>query len=108
MKFGISVYSISRKIMKGEITPQQAVEWLAKEAGAQVIEIVPFGIDIIDNKNLAEELKKIARDNGSLINNYSLNANFLQLSNSEYTAEFERVKLHIDSAAKLGDRKSVV
>ena len=102
MKFGISIYCISRKIMKDEITPQQAVEWLAKEAGAEVIEIVPFGIDLINNAGLAEELKKVAQDNGSLINNYSLNANFLQLAKPEYDAELERVKLHIDSASKLG------
>jgi len=102
MKFGISVYSISRKILKEEITPGQAVEWLAKEAGAEVIEITPFGIDIISNDKLAAELKKIAEDNGSIINNYSLNADFLQVSNSGYHAEFERVRLHIDGAAKLG------
>lgn len=102
MQFGISVYSISRKIIKGEITPEQAVEWLAKDAGAKIIEIVPFGIDLITNKNLAGELKKVAQDNGSVINNYSLNANFLQQSKSEYNAEFERVKLHIENAEKLG------
>jgi sugar phosphate isomerase/epimerase len=102
MKFGISIYSISRKITKGEITPGQAVEWLAKEAEAQLIEIVPFGIDIINDNNLAGELKKIAEDNGSCINNYSLNANFLQITNSEHNAEFERVKLHINGAVELG------
>jgi sugar phosphate isomerase/epimerase len=104
MKFGISIYSISRKITKGEITPQEAVEWLAKEDGAnsELIEIVPFGIDLINNAGLAEELSKIARDNGSLINNYSLNANFLLIGQDEYKTEMERVKRHIDAAAKLG------
>ncbi|MCL1833398.1 MAG: sugar phosphate isomerase/epimerase [Leptospirales bacterium] len=102
MKLGISVYSISRKILSGEITPQRAVEWLAKEAGAEVIEITPFGIDIIYQETLAGELKKIAEDNGSIINNYSLNANFLQVTNSGHNSEFERVKLHIDGAARLG------
>ena len=102
MKLGVSIYSISRKITSGEITPAQAVEWLAKEAGAEVIEIVPFGIDIINNDNLAGELKKVAEDNGSIINNYSLNANFLQLDSSEYNAELERVRQHLESAAVLG------
>jgi len=102
MKFGISIYSISRKIISGEITPVGAVEWLAKEAGAEVIELTPFGIDIIADDKLAGELKKVAEENGSIINNYSLNANFLQLSNSAYKSELERVKLHIDGAAKLG------
>ena len=102
MKFGISVYSISRKITSGEITPQKAVRWLAGEAGAEAIEIVPFGIDMENNAHLAKELKKIAEECGSSIDNYSLNANFLQLAQNEYSTEIERVKRHIDAAAKLG------
>jgi len=108
MKFGISIYSISRKIKSGELSPVQAVEWLAREAGAEIIEITPdsgasnFGIDLINNKKLARELAQAARDNNSKINNYSLNANFLQLSQSEYKAELERVKQHINIAAELG------
>jgi sugar phosphate isomerase/epimerase len=102
MKFGINIYSISRKITSGEITPEKAVSWLSGEAGAEVIEIVPFGIDILGNAGLAKNLKKIAGDCGSAIGNYSLNANFLQLAQNEYGAEIERVKRHIDAAAKLG------
>ena len=100
MKLGISIYSISGKIMSGEMSPENGVKWLA-DAGAEVIEIVPFGIDIAENKNLAFELKKVAAETGSLIANYSLNANFLMLSESDYNLEFERVKKHIDAAAKL-------
>ena len=100
MKLGISIYSISRKIMSGEMSPEKGVEWLA-ETGAEVIEIVPFGIDIAENKNLAGELTKVAAENGSLIANYSLNANFLMLTKEEYNKEFERVQTHIDAAAKL-------
>jgi len=100
MKLGISIYSISRKIMSGELSPGQGVKWLA-DAGAEVIEIVPFGIDIVGNKNLAFELNKIAVENGSLIANYSLNANFLMLNQTEYDLEIERVKKHIDAASKL-------
>ena len=100
MKLGISIYSISRKIMSGEMSPGKGVEWLA-ETGAEIIEIVPFGINIVENKTLAGELSKIAAENGSVIANYSLNANFLMLSQNEYNAELERVKTHIDAAAKL-------
>ena len=101
MKLGISIYSISRKIISGELSPEKAVEWLAN-AGAEAIEIVPFGIDIVGDKNLAVELKKAALDNGSLIANYSLNANFLMLNGDrDYDLELDRVKQHIDSAAML-------
>jgi len=100
MRFGISLYSISRKIITGEITAEKAVEWLCK-AGAEVIELVPFGIDMVNNKHLASALRKIAAENGAEISNYSLNANFLQLSKTEYDAEFDRVKKHIDAAGEL-------
>lgn len=101
MKFGISIYSISRKIMKEGMTAEKAIEWLC-ETGAEVIELVPFGIDMVNNKGLAEKLKKTAVDNGSIIANYSLNANFLMLTKAEYDAEIERVKSHIDVSGELG------
>ena len=100
MKLGISIYSISRKITSGELSPEKAVGWLA-DAGAEVIEIVPFGIDIVENKSLAGGLKKAAEDGGSRIANYSLNANFLMLDKHGYESELARVKAHIDAAAKL-------
>ena len=100
MKLGISIYSISRKIMNNEMTAENAVKWLC-ETGAEVIELVPFGIDMVNNNGLAGTLKKTAIDNGSKIANYSLNANFLQLSKSEYDAEYERVIRHIDVAGEL-------
>jgi len=102
VKFGISVYSISRKITSGEITPQEAVKWLAAEAGAETIEIVPFGIDVVNNAALAKQLCETAKDWGSQIGNYSLNANFLQLDAAGYKAETARVKAHIESALELG------
>jgi sugar phosphate isomerase/epimerase len=86
--------------MKNEITAEKAVEWLCK-TGAEIIELVPFGIDMVNDKQLAKNLKKAASDNGGEIANYSLNANFLQLSKPEYEAEFERVKSHIDVAGEL-------
>ena len=101
-RFGISTYCISRKTTNGEITPERAIEWLSAEAGAEVIEIAPFGIDVTSDNGLADRLKKIASDNGSAIGNYSLNANFLQLSAPAYNAELNRVRRHMDGAARLG------
>ena len=66
MKLGISIYSISRKIINGEMSAEKGVEWLA-DIGAEIIEIVPFGIDIVENKTLAVELNKIAVENGGEI-----------------------------------------
>jgi len=100
-KFGVSIYSISRLITAGTITPEQGVEWLCQQ-GAEVIEIVPFGIDLLADKGLAGRMKAAADKFGVPIDNYSLNANFLMISAQEFNAEIARVKAHIDAAAELG------
>ena len=100
-KFGVSIYSISRNIIKGKMTPEQAVEWLC-EQGSEVIEIVPFGIDILSDKALAGRLKAAADKHSIPIDNYSINANFLLLTDEEYKAEVERVKSHITAGKEMG------
>jgi len=100
-KFGVSIYSISRKIVKGEMTPEQGVEWLC-EQGCEVIEVVPFGIDLLADKNLAGRMRAAADKHNIPIDNYSLNANFLMLSDAELAEEIARVKSHIDAAKELG------
>lgn len=97
--FGASIYGVSRKITSGEITPEQGVCWL-REQGAEVIEIVPFGIDLLGDPALADRLRDAAGD--IPISNYSLNANFLRLTQEEYDTEITRVKRHIDAAHTLG------
>lgn len=99
-KFGVSVYSICSKFRDKEWTPMQGIEWLA-EQGAEVIEIVPFGIDFINEPELIDQCLETADRVGVKIDNFSLNANFLQLTDEEYAAEVERVKTYIDIAAKL-------
>jgi len=99
-KFGASIYSISRKIMAGAMTPEEGVRWLG-ENGAEVIELTPFGIDMIGEPALVDRLLVAAEEVGVPITNYSLNANFLQISEDKYAEEVERLKAHIDIAAQL-------
>ena len=99
-KFGVSIYSISRKIVSGEITAAEAIKWLA-ENGAECIELVPFGIDMLEVEQV-ELIANASQLSGVPIVNYSLNANFLQINADEYETEIARVKSHIDVAAKLG------
>jgi len=101
VKFGISIYGISRKIRSGELTPARAFEKLA-EMGAEVAELVPFGFDISSDPAVLESLAEASEKTGLPIGNYSLNANFLMLDDAQYEAELERVKKHIDAAARLG------
>lgn len=100
-KFGVSIYSVSRKIMTGEWTAMQGIRWLA-EQGAEVIELVPFGIDFISQPELIAQCLETAAACGVKIDNFSLNANFLQITNEQYISEVARVKKHIDISGKLG------
>ena len=101
VKFGVSIYSVSRKIMSGEWSAEQGIRWLA-EIGAEAIELVPFGMDFLEHPELIDTCLQAAAVNKVKIDNYSLNANFLQLSEEAYEAELKRVKLHMDAAGKLG------
>ena len=100
-KFGATIYCISRLITSGKMTPEEGVEWLCRQ-GAEVVEIVPFGIDLLADSGLADKLRAAAGKHGVPIANYSLNANFVMLAEDELNAEIARVKSHIDEAAKLG------
>ena len=100
-KFGVSIYSISRLIRSGQITAEQGVEWLC-EQGAEVIELVPFGIDLLEDRGLAARLRGAAEKHGVKIDNFSQNANFVMISDEEFDAEIARVKTQIDAALELG------
>jgi sugar phosphate isomerase/epimerase len=99
--FGVSIYSISRKIIDNTLTPQDAVKWLGAQ-GAQAIELVPFGFDPAGNPGLIDPLLRAAESAGTRFINYSLNANFLQITPEEYEGEITRVQSHMDAARQLG------
>ena len=100
-KFGVSIYSISRLITGGKISPEAAVEWLCKN-GAEVIDIAPFGIDLIADPSLATRMRKITEEHNVPISHYSLNADFLMLSDDEFDFEIRRVTKHMENAKELG------
>lgn len=101
VKFGISIYSVSDKIMAGTLSPEDGIKTLA-DYGAECVEIVPFGIDMIGDPGLIDRCLAAAASSGTKIENYSLNANFLQITEDEYKAEFSRVLQYMDVAEKLG------
>jgi len=88
-------------IISGKITPEQGIEWLC-ENGAETIEIVPFGFDPLKDNTLAPRMKAAADKHNIPIDNYSLNANFLRITDEEWEDEIARVKAHIDIAKALG------
>jgi len=100
-KFGVSIYSISRQLISGQMTPEQGVEWLCNN-GAEVIEIVPIGINLPEDKALAGRMKAVSDKHGVAIDNYSFGADFLLKTDTEFAAEVERAKIHIDIAKEFG------
>ena len=100
IRFGISIYGVSRKIYTGEFTPIRAFERIC-EMGAEVVELVPFGFNLVETPELRPVFKEASRRTGVPIGNYSLNANFLMLTPEKYAAELERVKRHIDMVSDM-------
>ena len=100
-KFGTSIYCLTRLIVKGVMTPVEAFNTLC-DMGTEVVELVPFGFDIVDNPTLQKELLAAAEKRGVPIENFSLNANFLLIGPAEYAAQIERAEKHIDACAEMG------
>jgi sugar phosphate isomerase/epimerase len=69
--------------------------------GAEVVELVPFGFNLVETPELRPVFKEASRRTGVPIGNYSLNANFLMLTPEKYAAEMERVKRHIDMVSDM-------
>lgn len=99
-KFGVSIYSITQKIQSKEWSPAEGIKWLAAQ-GAETIELVPFGIDFINEPEIIDSCLEAASEAAVTVDNFSLNANFLQLSEDDYNEEITRVKKFIDVSGKL-------
>ena len=99
-RFGISIYGVSRKIRTGELSPIAAFDRIC-EMGAEVVELVPFGFNLVETPELKKDFKTASAKAGVPIGNYSLNANFLMLSDEQYRNEMIRVKKHMDMASDM-------
>lgn len=99
-RFGISIYGVSRKIRTGELTPIAAFDRIC-DMGAEVVELVPFGFNLVTTPELKGEFKCASARRGVPIGNYSLNANFLMLTPEQYSNELARVKSHIDMVSDM-------
>ena len=100
VKFGTSIYCVTRLVQSGKMTPVEAFNTLC-DMGTEVVELVPFGFDIVDNPELQKEFLEASEKRGVPIANFSLNANFLLITPEEYAAQIERAKKHIDACAEM-------
>ncbi|MBQ4574473.1 MAG: sugar phosphate isomerase/epimerase [Clostridia bacterium] len=107
MKIGLSSYSMDNLMQSGEMTILD-VMCFAKENGAEHIELVPFGFTLVDdktgvfNEELITAIKAKSAELSLPISNYAVLGDLLKPDRDAYLDEVERLKLHIDVAAKLG------
>lgn len=103
MKIGLSTYSLLNAIKAGEMTVLDVIQWIA-DHGGEHMEIVPYGFTLVDNPELADAVREKAHSAGIELSNYSMPANFVQNTEALFDAEVERVKRHVDLAARMGIR----
>ncbi|MCW3795349.1 sugar phosphate isomerase/epimerase [Paenibacillus sp. LS1] len=102
MKVGLSTYSLQQALDRKELTVPDAIRWIADQGGEHV-EIVPMGFSLIDNPELINEIKAVAKEVGIDISNYAIGANFAVQEDAEaLEQEIQNVMRHVDVVAALG------
>ncbi|MEK4271836.1 sugar phosphate isomerase/epimerase family protein [Paenibacillus sp. FSL R7-0026] len=102
MKVGLSTYSLQQALDRKELTVPDTIRWIADQGGEHV-EIVPMGFSLIDNSELIDEIKAVAKEVGIDISNYAIGANFAVQEDAEaLEQEIQNVMRHVDVAAALG------
>ncbi len=107
MKIGLTSYSMNAYIEPG-LLPVTDVMRFAKENGAEHIELVPFGFTLHDDKTgvfneaLIEEIRSLSGELDLPLSNYAVLGDLLKPALADREAEVERLKRHIDVAARLG------
>jgi sugar phosphate isomerase/epimerase len=101
MKVGLSSYSLLNALISGEMTILDVIQWIS-DSGGKHMEIVPYGYSLVDNEQLADQVREKAQEVGISLSNYSMPANFVQPSDQDFEAEMARVKQHVDIINLLG------
>ena len=107
MKIGLTSYSMNNYICDGIMSVLEVMRF-AKEKGAEHIELVPFGFTLHDDKTgefnepLIAEIRRTSEEIGLPLSNYAVLGDLLKEDKDARQAEVERLKRHIDVAAKLG------
>ncbi len=106
MKIGLTSYSMNNYIEGGLMTVPEVMRF-AKEAGAECLELVPFGFTLHDdatgefNEGLIKEILDTSAELDLPLSNYAVLGDLLKADADARRAEVERLKRHIDVAAKL-------
>ncbi len=77
------------------------LQWVA-DNGGQHVELVPYEFTVVDNYELATQIKDKAAELGLELSAYSLPANFIQDTEEAFLEEVERLKKHVDVVHHMG------
>ncbi len=103
MQVGMSSYCLLPALHSGEMNVLDLPKWV-KDNGGEHLELVPYGFTLVDQPELAEQLRKRAEDEGIELSNYSMPANFVQDTEEEFANEVERLKQHVDLLDRMNIR----
>ncbi len=101
MKIGLSTYSLIKKMNNGEMNVLDVLQWVADHGGEHV-ELVPYGFTVVDNYELATQIKEKAAALQLELSAYSMPANFIHDSEEAFLEEIERIKKHVDVVHHMG------
>lgn len=90
-----------KKMRQGEMDVLDVLQWVA-DNGGQHVELVPYEFTVVDNYELATEIKDKAAELGLELSAYSLPANFIQDTEEAFLEEVKRLKKHIDVVHHMG------
>ena len=89
MKVGLSTYSLAKELREGKMSILDVIQWIA-DHGGEHMEIVPYGFTVVDDEELADQIREKAAEAGIELSAYSLPANFVQETEEALLEEVDR------------------
>ena len=101
MKVGLSTYSLVKELREEKMSILDVIQWIA-DHGGEHMEIVPYGFTVVDDEELADQIREKAAEVGIELSAYSLPANFVQETEEALLEEVDRLKKHVDIVNRMG------
>lgn len=112
MKLGFSSFSFSAKMLKGEMSIVDVIEWIGASDGEHVelatVSFSPKGTDTVwnfdDDPDLIETIRAASQKHGVELSGMCIPADFIGESADDRAQQIERVKQHLRLSDRLGIR----
>jgi len=112
MKIGFSSYCFAEKMMSGEMSVAEVLDWVGA-SGADQMELAVVGLtkqsselewNLDDDPDLVDAISAAAAKAGVELSGMCIPASFLESDSGDVRGQIERAKHHIELADKLGVR----